>query len=178
MKKTIKFLLVAVLTVSATGLFAQKFGRIDYMDVVQNMPEMDSVQIKMESIRTEYMEHLESLNVELNKKVDEFQKAPATMSESVKQLKTREIQELQQRLQQYYEIAEQEIQNSNMDLVAPLETKAGEAIKKIAKAEGLTAVFQAGSVVYIDEDTTMDITDKVKKELGITASTASTATAK
>lgn len=162
-----KILLVAAFTLGATGLFAQKFGRIDYMDVVQNMPEMDSVRIKMEAIQTDFQEHLEGLQVEINKKVDELQKASSTMSESLKQLKTREIQELQERAQQVYQSAEENIQQNQMELLAPLEAKAGDAIKKIAKAEGLTAVFQTGSVVYIDEETTVDITSKVKTELGI-----------
>jgi outer membrane protein len=177
MKKTIKFLLVAVLTVGATGLFAQKFGRIDYQDVVMNMPEMDSVRIKMEAIQVEYDEQFEGMSVEINKKIDELQKAPATMSESLKQMKTREIQELQQRLEQYYQQAQQDMQQSQAELFAPLETKAAEAIKKISKADGIIAVFQTGSLAYLDETAIIDITAKVRTELGIPATANATAPA-
>jgi outer membrane protein len=175
MKKTIKFLLVAVMTMGVTGLFAQKFGRIDYQGVVMNMPEIDSVQIKMEAIQAEYGEQFESMQVEINKKVDELSKAPTSMSESIKQMKTREIQDLNQRLEQYYQQAQQDINQSQAELFAPLEAKAGEAIKKIARAEGLTVVFQTGAVIYIDEDTTVDITAKVRTELGIPATANATA---
>jgi outer membrane protein len=105
----------------------------------------------------------------LNNKINDLNKAPATMSESVKQLRTREIQELQERLQQYYQIAQEELQKTQMDLIAPIQTKADEAIKKVCKAEGIIIVFQTGGVVYIDEDQTIDILPKVKTELGITA---------
>ncbi len=173
MKKAIKISLAALLAVCSTSLYAQKFGRINYSDIVQNMPEMESVKAQMETITKEYEEHLESLQVEFNNKVNDLQKPG--VSESVKQLKTREAQDLQERLQQYYQVAQEEIEKSQMELLTPLETKANEAIKKVAKAEGLTVVFQVGSVVYIDEATTVDISDKVKKELGITATAATAA---
>ena len=167
--KSIKFLLVAALTLGSTALFAQKFGRIDYADVIQSMPEMAGVQEGGEKAQVEYSEHLESLQVELNNKVNDLQKAPATMSESVRQLRNREIQELQQRLQQYYEIAQEELQKTQFELMTPLQEKADAAIKKISKAEGIIAVFQKDSVVYLDEDVIVDITAKVKTELGIAA---------
>jgi outer membrane protein len=167
MKKVIKIALVAVFAVGSTALYAQKFGRIDYQALVQVMPEMDSVSVKMEAATLEYQEHLESLQVELNNKINDLQKAPSTMSESVKQLRQREIQELQERLQQYYEIAQEELNKTQMELLAPIQAKADEAIKKVCKAEGIILVFQPGGVVYIDEDQTVDILPKVKIALGI-----------
>ncbi len=166
MMKSIKILLVAVLTLGSTALFAQKFGRIDYTNVIQSMPEMTTVQTDLQAAQTEYEEHLEGLQVELNNKVNDLQNAPETMSASVRQLREREIQELQQRLQEYYQIAQEELQKTQMDLMLPLQEKADAAIKKICKAEGIVVVFQNDSMVYID-DTISDITAKVKTELGI-----------
>jgi outer membrane protein len=168
MKKVIKIALVALFAVGSTALYAQKFGRIDYQALVQAMPEIDSVSVKMEAASAEYQEHLESLQVELNNKVNDLQKAPATMSESVKQLRQREIQELNERLQQYLQIAREELSKTEAALYAPIEAKANEAIKKVCKAEGIIIAFQTGSVAYIDEDQTTDILAKVKAELGIT----------
>ncbi|MDR0907646.1 MAG: OmpH family outer membrane protein [Rikenellaceae bacterium] len=167
MKKVIKIALVAVFAVCSTALYAQKFGRINYSELIQAMPEMDSVSVKMEAATAEYQDHLESLQVELNNKVNDLQKAPATMSESVKQLRQREIQELQERLQQYYQIAQEELGKTEAALYAPIQTKADEAIKKVCKAEGIIVTFQTGAVVYIDEAQTIDILPKVKTELGI-----------
>lgn len=168
MKKAIKLTLVALLAVCSTSLYAQKFGRINYQELIQAMPEMDSVRINMEAATTEYQEHLESLQVELNNKINDFQKAPASMSDAVKQLKQREIQELQERLQQYYEIAQEELNKTQMALYAPVEAKANEAIKKVCKADGIVVAFHSSSVAFIDEDQIVDILPKVKVELGIT----------
>jgi outer membrane protein len=169
MKKVIKIVLVALFAVGSTALYAQKFGRINYSELIQAMPEMDSVQVKMEAASAEYQEHLESLQVELNNKINDLQKAPATMSESVKQLRQREIQELQERLQQYFQIAQDELNKTQESLYAPIQAKADVAIKKVCKAEGIIIAFQTGSTAYIDEDLTIDILPKVRAELGIAA---------
>lgn len=172
MKRSIKFLLAAALTLGATGLFAQKFGRIDMNDVIQSMPEMKDVQTNFEKAAQEYQDHLEGLQVELNNKLNDYQKVAETLSQSMQQLRMREMQELQERLQQYQQIAQEGLQQTEVELMTPLQQKAEEAVKKICKAEGIMVVFQQGSVVYIDEATTVDITAKVKSELGISATAA------
>jgi outer membrane protein len=174
MKTTIKFLLVAVLTLGATALFAQKFGRIDMQAVIQAMPEMTDVQLNFEKAQKDYEDHLEGLQVELNNKVNDLQKNQATMTEQSRQLKQRDIQDLQQRLQQYYQLAQEELEKTQTDLMTPLYEKADAAIKKICKAEGIIVAFTIGQMAYIDDAATVDITEKVKKELGATATPAAT----
>ena len=166
MKKTF-FLLVADLLLSSSALFAQKFGRIDYPGVIQAMPEMVTVRADLEKVQSDYEEHLETLQVELNNKLNDFQNLPEGTSDTVLQLRQKDIQDLQQRLQQYYQVAQQGLENSQAQLMQPLQDKADAAIAKIAKAQGIIAVFQQGSVIYMDESTIPDITAAVKTELGI-----------
>jgi outer membrane protein len=172
MKRSIKFLMTVALTLGSTALFAQKFGRIDYFGVIQAMPEMTGVQESLTKAQTEYREHLESLQVEVNKKLDEFQKLPATTTESVKQLRQRDIIELQQRQQEYLQLAQEGLAQTEEELITPLRTKADAAIEKICKAQNIVVVFQDESVVYLDKAATIDISDAVRKELGITAAPA------
>ncbi len=169
MKKSIKFLLVALLCLGSTTIFAQKFGRIDYQSTIPLMPEFASVQSGIQTVEADYMEHIEGMQVELNKKVDELGKLPETASDTARQLKNREIVELQQRIQEYYQVAQEGVQKSYMELMAPLQEKADAAIKKICKAQGIVAVFQTGAMVYLDEDQVVDISAAVRAELGIAA---------
>ncbi|MDR2912631.1 MAG: OmpH family outer membrane protein [Alistipes sp.] len=176
MKRTIKFLLVAAFTLGSTALFAQKLGRIDYLGIIQAMPEMTTVQESLQKAETEYREHLESLQVEANRKVDEIQRLPEGTTESVRQLRQREVVELQQRYQEYLQLAQQGLEQTQMELMQPLQDKADAAIQKICKAQGIVAVFQIDQqAIYLDAEATIDITAAVRTELGITA-TATPAT--
>ncbi len=166
MKKSI-FLLVAALLMGATMASAQKFGRVDYPGVIQAMPEMATVQTDLEKVQTEYEEHLETLQVELNNKTNDFQNTSETSSASVRELKQREILELQSRIQEYYQIAQQGLERTQSELMEPIRVKADAAIAKIAKADGMIVVFQNESMIYMDEAAVTDITARVKTELGI-----------
>jgi outer membrane protein len=167
MKRSIKFTLVALLALGSTTLFAQKFGRIDYQGTIPLMPEFATVQSNLQKVAADYQEHIEGMQVEANRKADELSKLPDTTSETQRQLKNREILELQQRIQEYYQVAEQGIQQAQMDQIKPLQDKADAAIAKICKAQGIIAVFQTGAMVYLDETQITDITAAVRKELGI-----------
>jgi outer membrane protein len=159
--------MVAVLALGSTSLFAQKFGRVDFQSMITLMPEFATVQSNLQKVASDYQEHIEGMQVEANKKADELSKLPDTTSETQRQLKNREILELQQRIQEYYQVAEQGIQQAQIEQLTPLQDKAEAAIAKICKAQGIIAVFQIGAMVYLDEAQIVDITAAVRKELGI-----------
>lgn len=167
MKKLFNLTLAALLSLCASDALAQKFGQVNFEELIQLMPEMDSVNAKYQAATQDYSEQLESIQVELNNKVYDYQKNAANLSDAVKQLREKEIQDLRQRQQDFYQIAQQELAKVENDLMAPLIEKATEAIKKYCKANGIVGVYQTGAMIYLDETAVPDITAKIKPELGI-----------
>ena len=178
MKRAIKLTLAVALMMSATSLFAQKFGRINTQEIIMNMSETKEMQTNLESFAKELQDQVESINVEFNNKRQEFQKNYNTYSESVRQLKEKELYELQQRLEDYSQVAQQDYQKN--ELLAPIVEKARAAIDKVAKANGFMAVFDisTGAIAYFDEATLTDLAPQVRAELGITETPAAETTSK
>ena len=166
MKKAIKLLLALAFVMVSTGAFAQKFARIDYQRVIETMPEMDSVDLKYQKAAQDYQDLLENIQVELNNKRYDYEKNNATMSEAVKQLKQKEMQDLNTRLQEFYQSAQQELMKVEAELMQPLYARAKEAITKMCKENGYVVVFQNDQVVYLDEESVKDITEDIRKALG------------
>ena len=180
MKRAIKLTLAVALMMSATSLFAQKFGRINTQEIIMNMSETKEMQTNLESFAKELQDQVESINVEFNNKRQEFQKNYNTYSESVRQLKEKELYELQQRLEDYSQVAQQDYQKRQNELLAPIVEKARAAIDKVAKANGFMAVFDisTGAIAYFDEATLTDLAPQVRAELGITETPAAETTSK
>lgn len=180
MKKAIKLTLAVVLVLSSTSLFAQKFGRINTQEIIMGMPETKEMQTNMEAYAKDLQDNLESISVEFNNKYAEFQKNFETLSDAVRQLKSKELQELQNRRDEFQQVAQQEYQKKQNELLAPIVEKAKEAIDKIGKAGGYLVVFDTstGSLAYFDEATLTDLAPEVKKELGITDTPAAAPAAK
>ncbi len=169
MKKILKLTLVCTLLLGSTSLFAQKFGRVNMQEIVVAMPEFKEMQTNLEAFRKDLIENLETIQVELNNRIADYQKNEATYSESIKQLKQKEIGDLQNRLQEFQENAQMELQQKQNELLEPVVTKARNAVTKISQNGGFTVVFDTsmGSLAYFDEANLADIASEVKKELGI-----------
>ncbi len=169
-----KLAMVAVLVLSATTAFGQKFGRVDLASIVPNMPEYQEAVANLETYGKDLQDQLEQIMVEFNTLYANYEKSAATMTDSVRQLKERELAELQQRYQDFSQIAQQDIQRKETELMTPIYDKANEAVKKVASEGGYTAIFstagdQASSagLAYFDPATLTDITAEVKKALNI-----------
>ncbi len=160
--------MVAVLTMGATAAFAQKFGQVD-QQILYLMPEIAGVQTELQKVETTYREAIETMAVERNKLVEEISNLPETTTETARSLKNRQYMDIEQRIQEYAQLADEEIQRTQADLFKPLVDKMTAAIAKIAKAQGLLGVFQTGAMPYLDETQVVDITTAVRAELGIAA---------
>lgn len=180
MKKAIKLTLAVVLVLSSTTLFAQKFGRINTQEIIMSMPETKEMQTNMEAYAKDLQDNLETINVEFNTKYTEFQKNFETLSDAVRQLKSKELQELQNRRDEFQQLAQQEYQKKQNELLAPIIEKAKDAIDKVGKAGAYLFVFDTstGSLAYFDEAALTDLAPAVKKELGITDAPATAPAAK
>lgn len=169
-------LVVALLITTSATSFAQKFGYINTAEVFTLMPEKDSADIKVQALQQELMEQLEAMEVELNKKYDEFQKNQATYSDAVKELKTQEFADMQQRYQSLQQTARTQLEQAQAELYNPLIEKIQQAIEKVSKSNGYTMVFNlaAESLAYYDKAAMADLMPLIKKELNLKEPTAAT----
>lgn len=106
MKKLIKLTLVVALVLGSSSLFAQKLGRINLEEIITLMPEYKEMMTNMEAYSKDLRDNLETIQVELNTKYNDFQKNKATYSEVTRQLKEKELTDLQNRLQEFYQSAQ------------------------------------------------------------------------
>lgn len=178
MKKVLGLTLLAVAMLGINTVSAQKFARVNVQEIVVAMPEFDEAQKNLETFGKDLQEQMEQIQVEFNNKLADFQKNQATMAASVKQMRQQELEQLQQRFAEFQQIAQQDFQKKEAELLEPVQKKAQEAINKVAKANGYLAVFNTAvpSLAYFDEAQLTDIAALVKKELGIVEKPAATAT--
>lgn len=150
------------------AVHAQKFGHISADLLLQDMPEYDSAQAKIEDLRSQYDLEIERIQVEINKKIEEYNQNESTMSNLIKEAKASEIQEMQVRLQNFAQTAQQDLQQQSMALMQPVMDKARKAIEAVAKEKGLIYVFDLsqGNPVYASEES-LDMLPLVRQKMGL-----------
>ena len=88
MKNLRNLILISLAFLGSTGVYAQsdgKFGHINSTELISAMPESDSAQTRIESLAREYELQLEEMNVELNKKYDEYLTKRDSYTELIRQ---------------------------------------------------------------------------------------------
>jgi len=164
-----KIILTAVLAMVCSAAFAQKFAHIDAQEVIALMPEMDDVRNQMQTITKENQDVLKAMYDEYQQKTTTFQQKQATWTEAVREVKTKELMDLEQRIQETQQSMQQEMQNIQQKLEAPVMKKFAETVENIAKQEGYIYVFYANSLLYKDSAQSVDLTARVRTALNIPA---------
>ncbi len=170
MKKGIKLILTAVILLGGITLNAQqlKFGHIDSRELLMSMPESDSAQNKIQKLAEDYEIQMEEMQVELNKKYDNYLKNRETYTDLIRQTKEADIQEMQQRIANFEQMAQQDLQAKQNQFMRPILEKANKAVRDVAQEQGFIYIFDTGSgnPVYWS-DKSIDILPLVKAKLGI-----------
>ena len=166
MKKIILFAAMAVMSVVASAQDI-KFGYVDFNEVIMLMPEMDQARVTLEENQKTNEEILMAMYEEYQAKTQQYQQKAATWTPAIRESKEREIMDIESRLQQTQQSLQQEMQQLQNSLQAPIYEKAQNTISEIAKAKGVAAVFEVGSLLYFDPAQLVDLTPEVRTALGI-----------
>ncbi len=169
MKRVLKVALVAAMVMAVGVASAQKMARVNVQALVGAMPEITKMQSDLEAFRNDLAANLETMQVELNNKIADFQRNEATMNESIKNLKQKEMQDLNQRMVQFEQTAMQDIQRKQSELLEPILKRAQDAIAEVAKTGEYVVVYDesGGALAYFDESKVTDITAAVRIKLDI-----------
>jgi len=146
-----------------------KFAHVNSDELIQAMPEFDSATVKLEKFRKELVNALELMTVELNNKNDAYTKESKNLTDIVKQTKEQELIDLNKRIQEFQQNAQEQLQNKQGELFQPIYTKVDKAIKDVGKENGFLYVFDVakGALLYFDETKSTNILALAKTKLGI-----------
>ncbi len=163
-----KIVLVAVAILAGFGLQAQpKFAHVNFSELVQLMPEADQARATMAASSKEAQETLQAMQEEINNKYTQYEQKVSTWSPAIRESKEKELTDLNRRAQEFYQNIQQELQQQQEQLMAPIYQKAQESVKKLAKDGGFVYVFDRQSVLFIDDTQSTDLTPAARKDLGI-----------
>ena len=170
MKTTLKLVVVISMAVLCSNVSAQniKLAHISMQELIYSMPEYAAAMESLQSFFQDLEKQLEEMRVELNRKIDEFQRLQESWSDLVRQTRIEEIQTMQQRIELFQQNAEESVQVEQNKLMQPILEKANKAIEDVAKAQGVTYVISADPQVLLFKAVgTLDLLPAVKQHLGI-----------
>lgn len=168
MKQLKSLLIAAVLLVgvSQTVSAQAKIAHINVNELMTAMPEMKAANAQLEQISKTYDNEYRTMVEEFQTKIKKYDQEAATQTEAVNEARAKEVQDMQQRIQQYQQTAQKELMEKQESIYKPILEKSRTAIQKVAKAKGYQYVLDSstGSGVILADGP--DLMADVKKELG------------
>jgi outer membrane protein len=147
---------------------AQKFGHVNSQEVIQAMPEFAKARTEIEALTKQYEADLKSMQEELQKKSEAYEKEQATLPANIKQRREAELQEMYTKIQQSYQDNQQALAKEQSEKMQAITTKVLDAIKQVAEAGGYVYIMdQTGGIPYISTTLSTDVTAQVKAKLGL-----------
>ena len=99
--------------------------------------------------------------------MQQYEQKAATWTQSVREIKEKEIMDIQARLEQTQQSLQAELQQLQNSLQAPVLEKVQKVVEDLAKSKGFAAVFEKNSLLYIDSAVLYDLTPEARVALNI-----------
>ena len=166
-----KIILIAAMAVMSVAAMAQdfKFGYVDFNEIIMLSPKMDEARKAIEENQKTNEEILMTMYQEYQTKMQQYEQNNATWTPAVREMKEKEIMQLEQNLQQNQQVLQQEIQQLQQTLQQPIYEEAQKVVNELAKAKGIAAVFEKGSLLFVDPAQLVDLPPEARTALGIPA---------
>ena len=171
-KQLTSFVLAGIMMLGFTAFGQEtptKIGHINADQLLQIMPETKEAQTAIETYRGQLENDLTVMETELQTKIQSFRENEKMMTTLSRETKTKEIQDIQQRIQEYSMKAQEDFAAKQEELLTPIIEKASAAVQKVAKDNGFTYILDSSEskAVVIFAENGIDIMDLVKAELGL-----------
>lgn len=168
MKHLKKIAVVLVLFIAASSFVnaQSKVAHINVQQLLSDMPAMKIAQSELKKLSETYQADIQASVTEFQNKATLYQNESPSKTKEENEKRALELQGFEKNIGEANQVAQQEIQKKQAELIGPITEKAKLAIEKVAAAQGFDYVLdsQVGGSVLVA--TGKDILAEVKQELG------------
>jgi outer membrane protein len=164
----IKTIAIACLLLITSAITAQelKFGHINVQELIMELPDKKDADTKLQAEAQILQDRLKVMSEEHEKKYRDYIAQRETMPELIRTTTEKEIQDIEQRLQNYQLMAQQTLQKKEQELYQPILEKVQRAIDAVGQEQGLIYIFDISSqVVLYHSEKSLDCGPLVKAKL-------------
>lgn len=146
---------------------ALKFGYLSYDLAMKSMSEYATVQMRMDSLRSAFNAEMQRVEDEFNRKYEDFLDGQKDFPRTILLKRQTELQEMLQKNLVFKQQLQQELKDTEAQLMAPLRIHLNEAIATIAREQGLALVINtdANACPFIEPAMGVDVHELVVSKL-------------
>ena len=129
-----------------------KVAHINTQELIETMPAYKSAMSQLEKLESTYRADIDDLYKEAQSKNQRYQQEAVNQTEEENAKRAQELQQDQQKIVQFQQNAQKELQKKESELLRPVYEKARTSIQKVAREKGYDYVLDsttgAGGVIF------------------------------
>lgn len=166
-----KKILLSIVALMAMPLMSlaqeQKVAVVDVNSIIMQMPETKAMQTTLDNLLKKYEDTHVAMQEEFQKKYEAYEAEREGLLETIRTRREQELQDQAKRIQDLQQVAQQDYQKKQVELLTPIQKKIQDAIAAVGNENGYTYIVDAATVLFMNNSTAIDATTKVKAKLGM-----------
>ena len=168
MKKTL-LILVSCLLLSVVS-YSQKFAYVDTDYILNNIPEFNQAQDKLDEISKQWQAEIEGIYTEVDKMYRDYQIQEVLLTDEMKKKREEAIitkEKSAKDLQKKRFGPEGDLYGKRQELIKPIQDKVYDAIQQLAANSKYAIIFDSSSdLIMLYSNPNLDKSDKVLENMG------------
>ena len=168
MKKALLILVSSLLL--SVGSYAQKFAYVDTDYILNNIPEFNQAQDKLDEISKQWQTEIEGIYAEVDKMYRDYQTQEVLLTDEMKKKREEAIiakEKSAKDLQKKRFGPEGDLYGKRQELIQPIQDKVYGAIQQLAANSKYAVIFDSSSdLIMLYSSPNLDKSDKVLENMG------------
>jgi len=168
MKKILLILTIGFFTITTSQ--AQKFAYVDTDYILNNIPEFNQAQDKLDEISKQWQQEIETIYAEVDKMYKDYQTQEVLLTDEMKVKRENAIiakEKSAKDLQQKRFGPNGDLYGKRQELIKPLQDKVYDAIQQLAANSKYAVIFDSSSdLIMLYSNPNLDKSDKILENLG------------
>lgn len=174
MTKKVFFSLSVFILLTSGTLFSQQvvpqvfIAYVNTTEILDMIPDKVQATKDLIALSDNYKKELELMQNEYNKKYSDYITYQASLAENIKLRRMQELTELENKMEQFMELAQQDIESQEKAMLKPLKEKIINAIKAVGIERNFTVIYDLANpgIAFVSPDA-VDANPFVIEKLGI-----------
>ncbi|MGI6073909.1 MAG: OmpH family outer membrane protein [Fermentimonas sp.] len=163
-------LFVALMSANVFGqeLNQIRVAYINTSEILDAYPEKENATQQLITLSDNYKSELELMENEYNKKYSDYITYQASLAENIKLRRMQELTELENKIQNFMELAQKDIEMQEQDMLKPLKERIKDAVRAVGIEQNFTVIYDLANpgIAFVSPNA-IDATPYVKQKLGI-----------
>ncbi len=141
---------------------------VNTLDIINSLPDKTSATERLTTLSENYKQELQIMQNEYNKKYSDFITYQTSLAESIKLRRMQELTDLENRIQNFTNLAQKDIEENEQQLLDPIKIKVNDAIKAVGIEQNFTVIYDLDSpgIMFVSPNS-VDANQLVKSKLGV-----------